>query len=76
MMDIDHPDYYNSCGIEVIKVIDAFALNFNLGNAIKYILRAGKKYGEPAEVTLKKAQWYLEHELERMKAINHEQSKF
>ena len=38
------PDYYKSKGIETIDVIEAFDLNFNLGNVIKYISRADKKY--------------------------------
>lgn len=45
MSDIEHPRHYggadNPC--EAIKVIEAHDLNFNLGNALKYILRAGKK---------------------------------
>ncbi|MCW6678181.1 DUF3310 domain-containing protein [Anaerococcus sp. NML200574] len=37
------PDYYKSGGLEAFDVIDAFDLDFNLGNAFKYIARAGKK---------------------------------
>ena len=70
MTQINHPDYYNSGGIEVIDVIDAYGLNFNLGNAIKYILRMGKKHGEEPIDTLHKAQWYLDHEIERLKLLN------
>lgn len=36
------PDYYKSGGLEAFDVIDAFELDFNLGNAFKYIARAGK----------------------------------
>lgn len=36
------PDYYNN-GIEVIDFIHAYDLGFDLGNAVKYIARAGKK---------------------------------
>lgn len=62
---IDHPDHYQSAGgIEVIDVIDAFGLNFNLGNAVKYILRAGKK-GDARE-DLGKACWYLKREQEAL----------
>ena len=56
------PDYYKSNGIETIDVIEAFDLNFNLGNVIKYILRAGKK--DDRNQDLEKAIWYLERELE------------
>ena len=34
------PDYYKSGGLEAFDVIDAFDLDFNLGNAFKYIARA------------------------------------
>jgi hypothetical protein len=40
---VDHPDHYQSERIEAIDVIEAFRLNFSLGSAVKYILRAGKK---------------------------------
>ena len=57
------PDYYKSGGIEAFDVIDAFDLNFNLGNAFKYIARAGKK-GDKAE-DLRKAVTYLNREIEK-----------
>lgn len=60
---VNHPDHYQGNGIEVIDVIEAFNLGFNLGNAIKYILRAGKK-GDRAE-DLNKALWYVRRELWR-----------
>ena len=60
---IDHPDHYQSAnGIEAIDVIEAFNLNFSLGNAVKYILRAGRK-GDRNE-DLRKAVWYLMREVE------------
>ena len=48
--------------MEVIDVIDNFELNFNLGNAVKYILRCGKKDNDIQE--LNKAIWYINHEIE------------
>lgn len=57
------PDYYKSEGMEVFDVIDAFDLDFNLGNAFKYIARAGKK-GDKAE-DLRKAVTYLNREIEK-----------
>ena len=61
------PKYYKSKnGIEAIDYIEAFNLNFNLGNVIKYVTRAGKKT-ENALEDLQKAQWYLEREIERRK---------
>lgn len=62
---VNEPTHYKSkTGLESIEVIDAFGLNFNLGNAVKYILRAGRK--DPAKVKedLRKAIWYLNHEVE------------
>ena len=58
---VNHPDHYQGNSIEVIDVIEDFNLGFNLGNAIKYILRAGKKDNRQQE--LKKAIWYLQREL-------------
>ena len=33
--EVNHPEHYQGNGIEVIDIIDAFDLNFNLGNSIK-----------------------------------------
>ena len=60
---IDHPAHYGSGVYETINVIDAWELNFNLGNAVKYISRAGKK-GDKVE-DLKKAIWYIQHEIDK-----------
>lgn len=58
---VDHPPHYSAGGIEAIDVIEAFGLNFRLGNAIKYILRAGRKAATVED--LKKARWYLDREI-------------
>ena len=60
-------DYYESDGIEVFDVIEAFDLNFNLGNVCKYICRAGRKTFDPLP-DLRKACTYLEREIERLEA--------
>lgn len=62
---VDHPDHYGgeSDPFEAIKVIEAWGLNFNLGNVLKYIARAGRK-GDRGE-DLAKALWYLKREVER-----------
>jgi hypothetical protein len=57
------PRHYQAGGIEAIDVIEAFGLNYRLGNVVKYILRAGQK-GPRAE-DLRKAAWYLEREIAR-----------
>lgn len=63
---VNHPSHYNVGKIEVIDAIEDWNLNFNLGNAVKYIARADHK-GEPVE-DLEKALWYIRHEIERRKA--------
>lgn len=64
---VDHPKHYaGKNGIEAIDVIDAFNLNFNLGSAVKYILRLGKKDDEVTE--LEKAVWYLQREIQNIKS--------
>ena len=61
------PKYYKGKNsIEAIDFIEAFNLNFNCGNVIKYVSRAGKKT-ENALEDLQKAHWYLEREIERRK---------
>lgn len=49
MSEINHPDHYNQhpTGIECIRIVEHF--NFNLGNAIKYIWRAGLKSANAIE---------------------------
>ena len=57
-----NPNHYKTKnGLEVIDVIEAFNLNFKLGNAIKYILRAGKK--DSITQDLRKALWYIQREI-------------
>ena len=62
---INHPAHYGGADnpYETIKVIEAWKLNFNLGNCVKYISRAGQK-GDKLE-DLYKARWYLNREIER-----------
>lgn len=57
-----HPDHYNRGSIEVWDFIRDQGLNYHLGNAIKYICRAG--YKESKAEDLEKAIHYLENELE------------
>lgn len=66
---VNHPSHYGGKDnpYEAIKVIDAWNLDFCLGNVVKYVSRAGKKDNNSKEQDLKKALWYLEHELELMK---------
>lgn len=51
--------HYARAGIEPIEAIEAWGLDFHLGSALKYIVRAGHKTGETREKDLTKALWYL-----------------
>lgn len=64
---INHPSHYGGGDnpYEAIKVIEAWLLGFHLGNAVKYIARAGKK--GPILEDLEKARWYLDREISRIK---------
>ena len=62
---VDSPPHYNSGKIEVIDFIEDQNLNFNLGNAVKYISRAGKKDPKKFREDLEKAIWYLNRELKK-----------
>ena len=63
---VNHPKHYNShpSGIEAIVITRHH--NFNVGNVIKYLWRAGLKDGAPSLQDLKKAQWYLNDEIKRI----------
>ena len=62
---VNHPSHYRGAGgLEAIDVIEAFTLDYHLGNALKYILRAGRKTTDPTE-DLRKASWYLRRAIER-----------
>jgi hypothetical protein len=64
---VNHPSHYTAhpSGVECIQVTEHY--NFCLGNAIKYIWRAGLKSQDPVE-DLKKARWYLDREIARLAA--------
>lgn len=67
--NVNHPDYYNQGKIEVIDYIQDQGLmsGFCLGNAIKYISRAGKKNPETKIEDLCKARWYLDRYIKCLK---------
>ena len=60
------PKHYQGT-IQPIDLIDAQDLNFNLGNVVKYVCRAGKKQGENVLSDLEKAKNYINYEIERIK---------
>lgn len=66
MSTVDHPEHYqHPAGIECIDVVEH--MPFNVGNAIKYLWRAGEKPGADDITDLEKAGWYVLREIERRK---------
>ena len=61
---VNHPSHYNMGKYEAIDVIEDWNLNFNLGNAVKYISRAGHK--DDIVQDLKKSLWYIDREIQRL----------
>jgi len=62
---VNHPAHYNAhpSGVECIQVTEH--MNFNLGNAMKYIWRADEKGNQIQD--LEKAAWYLAREIARLR---------
>lgn len=69
--NVDHPNHYRPGTYEAINVINAWELNFSLGNAVKYICRAGRKDPNKEVEDLKKALFYIQSEIDRIKAEDH-----
>ena len=63
---VNHPDHYTDGGIETIDFIEAKKLPYHLGNAVKYISRAGKKDPEKTVEDLKKAVWYINRYISKL----------
>lgn len=61
---VNKPGHYQYSPIQPVDVIDAWELDFYLGNVIKYISRFNHK-GNPSG-DLKKARWYLDKKIEEM----------
>jgi hypothetical protein len=59
--NVNHPNHYGGekNPYEVIKIIEALELSFSSGNALKYMLRSGKKFSDKTVEDLEKAIWYL-----------------
>lgn len=66
---VNHPSHYISdpSGIECIQITRH--RNFNIGNAIKYLWRAGLKDGNSDIQDLQKAVWYIQDEIKRIKGV-------
>lgn len=56
---VNHPNHYTDGKYEVIQFIEDYHLPYHIGNAVKYISRAGKKDEDKYIEDLKKAEWYI-----------------
>ncbi len=64
---VSHPAHYTDGKIEVIEYIEDKGFGFHIGNAIKYLSRAGKKDPDKEIEDLKKAIWYINRRIENLK---------
>jgi len=62
------PSYYSGTkyGYSARKIVEDFELSYNVGTACSYLLRAGKKEGNPAEQDIQKAINHLHFELDKL----------
>ena len=72
--NVNHPAHYTDGNIEVIDFIEDKNLPYHLGNAVKYISRAGKKDPEKTVEDLQKAVWYLNRYIEKMEKEHAEET--
>ena len=63
---VNHPFHYTDGKIEVIDFIEDKKLGYHLGNAVKYISRAGKKDPAKEVEDLQKAAWYINRKIEKL----------
>lgn len=79
--NINHPKHYTDTpfGLEVIDITEHY--DFCLGNALKYILRAGKKEEKGQDINQKtiedlgKAVWYLDRKILNLKKLSEKHTK-
>lgn len=65
---VEHPAHYGGdTTYEVIKVIEAWDLDFKLGNSVKYIARAGKKDPDKEIEDLEKGVFYIQRRISQLK---------
>lgn len=75
MSDQINPSHYRgfSNGAQVVDIAER--LNFNRGNAVKYLARAGRKQDADTITDLEKAKWYVEREIARIIADGKETAR-
>lgn len=67
---VNRPSHYTDGKIEVIDFIQDKKLGFCLGNAVKYIARAGKKDPDKTIEDLKKARWYIDRQIKTLEEVS------
>jgi Protein of unknwon function (DUF3310) len=65
---VSNPAHYTFGKIEVIEALEDWSLDFHKANAVKYIVRAGKKDPNTEVEDLEKAIWYLRRKIEVLQA--------
>jgi len=65
---VNHPSHYTDGNIEVIDFIEDKGFGYCLGNAIKYISRAGKKDPSKEIEDLQKAIWYINRRISELES--------
>ena len=70
--NVNHPNHYANGRIEVIDFIEDKGLGFHLGNAIKYISRAGRKNPDKIVEDLRKAVWYINRQIQRLECVEND----
>ena len=71
---VNHPAHYTNGKIEVADFIADQRLNFDRGNAVKYLCRAGMKDPACEIQDLEKANWYIKHEIKTLKERNNDRN--
>lgn len=66
-MKQEQNSYYGTGKYQPIDIIDYYHMDFNLANALKYVIRAGNKPGEPIMKDMNKAKDYLFNFKKRLK---------
>ena len=68
MTDPINPDYYDAGGRQLIDLLET--TQFSRGSAVKYLVRAGLKNPATELEDLRKAAWYINHEITRLEGEN------
>lgn len=70
---VNHPPHYTKhpSGVECIEITEW--MNFNMGNAVKYLWRAHDK--GTVITNLEKARWYIDREIQRLKRVEESKSQ-